>query len=217
VLSYNMRSLRDDAAAAVRVVRAAAPDVVCVQEAPKWWRWRSRCAELARQCDLLFVTGGLPAGNNLLMCTVAVDVHEAADFLFTRRFGLHQRGMATALCSLGGSRFRLVTTHLDLDAAERRKHVDEIFTLLGRLTEPVILGADVNEQPGDPAWQALAAGLPAVEAVGGTSSAITGHRRIDAIFVRPPIRVRSAVVIDSADVRIASDHRPVLAEFELPA
>ncbi|MFD0632519.1 endonuclease/exonuclease/phosphatase family protein [Catenulispora yoronensis] len=34
VLSYNVRSLRDDRAALARVVRGCEPDVVCVQESP---------------------------------------------------------------------------------------------------------------------------------------------------------------------------------------
>lgn len=204
-----MRSLRDDRAALVRVVRAAAPDVVCVQEAPKWWRWRSRCADLARRCDLFFVTGGLPAGNNILMAKVEVEVESRRDYLFTRRFGLHQRGMATAACSLGGARFRLVSTHLDMSASDRRVHVDELFAALGPLAEPLILGADVNEHPGGPAWEALSAVLP-------ESGAGTRGRRIDGVFLSPSVQVLSAAVLDSPDVRIASDHPPILLEVELP-
>lgn len=34
VLSYNVRSLRDDTEALARVIRACEPDLVCVQEAP---------------------------------------------------------------------------------------------------------------------------------------------------------------------------------------
>ncbi|MDP9240895.1 MAG: endonuclease/exonuclease/phosphatase family protein [Actinomycetota bacterium] len=208
VLSYNMRSLRDDRAALVRVVRDAAPDVVCVQEAPKWFRWRSRCADLARRCDLFYVTGGLPAGNNILMAKVEVEVESTADYLFTRRFGLHQRGMAMAVCSLGGARFRVVSTHLDMTASDRRLHVDEIFAALSPLTDPVILGADVNEHPGQPAWEALAAVLP-------ESGAGTRGRRIDGIFASPALTLQCAEVVDSPDARIASDHLPLLAEFEL--
>lgn len=209
VLSYNLRSLRDDRAAVVRVIRAADPDVACIQEAPKWFRWRSRCAALARDCGLFVVAGGLPAGNNLLMCKVAVQVVATRDVLLTRRFGLHQRGMTTAVCSLGGSRFRLVSTHLDVEAAERRKHVDEIFAALGSAAEPIVLGADVNEFAGDPAWEALAARLP-------ECGAGTRDRRIDGIFASPSVRVRASFVIHTPDVQIASDHRPILAELELP-
>lgn len=216
VLSYNVRSLRDDADAVARVIRAAAPDVVCVQEAPKWFHWRSRCAALARRCDLTVVTGGLPAGHNLLMCRVAVEADDPGAVQLSRAFGRHQRGVAMATCSLGGSRFRLVGSHLGLDPDERRRHVVEIFSLIGDPAVPVIIAADVNEPAGHPAWSALAARFPECAAAGGTFPAATGHRRIDAIFASPSARVLVASVLDSADVRAASDHRPVLAELELP-
>ncbi|MDQ6849758.1 MAG: endonuclease/exonuclease/phosphatase family protein [Actinomycetota bacterium] len=209
VLSYNLRSLRDDRAAAVRVIRAADPDVVCIQEAPKWFRWRSRCAALARDCGLFVVAGGLPAGNNLLMCKVAVQVMATRNVLLSRGFGLHQRGMTTAVCSLRGSRFRLVSTHLDVEATARRAHVDEIFAALGPEAEPIVLGADVNERAGGPAWDALTARLP-------ECGAGTRDRRIDGIFASPSIRVRASSVLHTPDVGIASDHRPILADLELP-
>lgn len=215
VLTYNVRSLRDDDAAVARVIRSAAPDVVCVQEAPKWWRWRSRCAALARRTDLMVITGGLPAGHNLLMCRVAVDVSETLDRQLSRSRGLHQRGVAMATCELGGSRFRLVGTHFSLDPRERRRHVEEILSLIGEPSEPVIIGADVNEAPGAPAWSALAARFPECAVTGGTFPADTGQRRIDGIFASASAAVSSAGVLDSADVRAASDHRPVLAEIEL--
>src|SRR4051795_12442339 len=49
VLSYNVRGLRDDQAALAEVVRGTDPDVVCVQEAPKYFRWRAKGAALARR------------------------------------------------------------------------------------------------------------------------------------------------------------------------
>ncbi len=216
VLSYNVRSLRDDPGAVVRVIAAASPDVVCLQEAPKWWRWRSRCAALARECDLLVVTGGLSAGHNLLLSTISVEVSATRDVLLSRHFGRHQRGVATAVCTVGGSTFRLAGTHLGLDAAERSRHAEEIGALIGDGDGPVILGADVNEPPGSPAWAALAARLPECRAAGGTYPAAGPQRRIDGIFAGPAVRVGSATVLDSPDVRVASDHRPVLAELELP-
>lgn len=216
VLTYNVRSLRDDAAAVVRVIRAAAPDVVCVQEAPKWWRWRSRCAALARKCDLLVVTGGLPAGHNVLMCRVEVQTHDTHAVQLSRAFGRHQRGVAMSTCSLRGSRFVLVGAHFSLDPQERRRHVQEIFALVGHGPEPVIIGADVNEQAAGGSWSAVDARFPEVGASGGTFPARTGQRRIDGIFTSPSVRVRSAVVLDSADVRVASDHRPLIAELDLP-
>ena len=46
VLSYNIRSMRDDTAALARVIRACAPDLVLVQEAPRFFRWRKAAARL---------------------------------------------------------------------------------------------------------------------------------------------------------------------------
>jgi endonuclease/exonuclease/phosphatase family metal-dependent hydrolase len=51
---------------------------------------------------------------------------------------------------------------------------------------------------------------------GFTSNVRARTRRIDGIFPGPGIGVRSVDVIDDSDVRIASDHLPVLAELELP-
>jgi endonuclease/exonuclease/phosphatase family metal-dependent hydrolase len=94
-------------------------------------------------------------------------------------------------------------------APDRRRHVDELFAALGPLDDPMILGADVNEHPGKPAWAALAERLP--EAGAGTPG-----RHIDGIFASPALKVLSTAVIESPDARIASDHLPLLAEFELP-
>lgn len=222
VLSYNLRSMRQDGAAVVRVIRAAQPDVVCVQEAPKWFRWRARCAALARRCGLVMVSGGIGAGNNILLCDIKVDVRQTRDVLLSRSFGLHQRGVSSAVCRLGGAEFLLATVHLDLGAAERRRHVDELLDTLSWAGDvPLILGGDINEQPPEPAFRELARRLVDVaEATGagdqGTSNAVDGRRRIDAVLVDPRVTPVSCRAVDSADVRIASDHRPVLAELDLP-
>ena len=48
VATYNIRALRDDGEAVVRVVRSLEADVVCIQEAPRFLFWRRRCHRLAR-------------------------------------------------------------------------------------------------------------------------------------------------------------------------
>jgi endonuclease/exonuclease/phosphatase family metal-dependent hydrolase len=223
LLCYNIRSLRDDRDAVVRVIRAAQPDVVCIQEAPKWWRSRSRCADLARRCDLVVITGGgNGTGHNLLMCTYAVDVHESRESLLSRRFGLHVRGVASAVCSLGGARFAVAGTHLDLDPAERLRHVPEVFAALEWVGEtPLVLAGDINETPDGAAWQSIATRLVDVQlacgaAERGTYSASSGRRRIDGVFADARIQPLSATVLEGEDVRKASDHRPVLVELDVP-
>lgn len=224
VLSYNIRSLRDDRAAVVRIIRDARPDVVCIQEAPRFLRWRQRAADLARRCGLVVIGGGRPACGNLLLCQIGVRVERHADIRLSHRRGTHRRGAAVGICSLGDRRFVLVGTHLDLYSSDRLRHVHELFARLhetvGDDSLPVIIGADVNEEPKQQAFAVLASRLRDTFATAGlgdgfTSTARQPRRRIDAIFAERRLWVKSCAVIESDDVAIASDHRPVLAEIEL--
>lgn len=223
VMSYNVRSLRDDARAVTRVIRNAAPDVVSVQEAPRFLRWRSKCAELARRSGLVVVCGGRPAAANLLLSTLAVDVRATREVKFSKDPRLHQRGSALAVLAKSGRTFTVAGTHLDLQAEPRLRHVGELRAHAEgfRPAEiPLIVAGDINEKPGEPAWCALTdIGVDAFAAVGigGGNSFPSGNptRQIDGMFVAAPLKVISAEVLDSPDVRIASDHRPLVVEVEL--
>jgi endonuclease/exonuclease/phosphatase family metal-dependent hydrolase len=223
LLTYNVRSLRDDAAAVARVIHSAQPHVVCIQEAPRFLRWRSTCAALARRSGLVVVGGGRPAAANLLLSSLAVEVEAADDVIFSRDSRRHVRGTATAILRLAGVRFAIAGIHLDLAAQPRRRHVDELHTTLERSLPaqvPVVVAGDVNDQPGSAVWGALSARyVDAWAAVGNgdgfTYSATRPHQRIDAVFADPRLGLRSARVLDGADVRVGSDHRPLLVEIDL--
>jgi endonuclease/exonuclease/phosphatase family metal-dependent hydrolase len=221
ILSYNVRSLRDDAQAVSAVIRACEPDVVCIQEAPRFLRWRSKCAELARESGLVVVTGGRTAAAMLLLASLRVRTIEAHDVLLSRKRGLHQRGIALATLQLGSSRFAVASIHLDLEAGERRRHVDEIVARTTMCADPVIVAGDINEEPEDPAWRALAQTYPDAYATGRiagghTYSATHPERRIDGIFVDSRITVLRCGVPDVPGIERASDHRPVLAVLQVP-
>ncbi|MDX6199247.1 MAG: hypothetical protein QOJ79_2398 [Actinomycetota bacterium] len=206
VLTWNVRSLRDDAAGVARVIRAAAPDIALIQEAPRLWRWRSKCARLARESGLVVVTGGRPAAGNLLLCSMRVRVVSAYDILLPKRPGLHRRGAVAAMLELEGQQVSVLGTHLDLDATARLGNAL-------RLREAAydVVGADVNEEPGGPAWSALSRGLEDIAAgLGPTFSVANLRRRIDALFVVPSWRARSCQVLDAGPV---SDHLPIVAEL----
>ncbi len=222
VLSYNIRSLRDDAAAVVAVIKACRPDVVCIQEAPRFLRWRSKAARLARLSNLTVVTGGRTAAGNLLLAGLRVDVHRSKDLLLSPTPGLHQRGLATSVLSVGGVRFGLAGTHLDLEPAPRARHAAEIIGHLDRLGVPVVVAGDINEEPTGQAWRLLAgrytdAYAAAPDGEAATSSALEPTRRIDGVFVDPAIEVTGCGVPDVPGITRASDHRPVLAVLRLPA
>ncbi len=225
VLSYNVHGLRGDRAALYRSVRAAAPDVVCVQEAPRRVRWRTRCADLARHCGLYFASGGGPAIGNMIMVDQRVRVHRSWSLRFPLTPGRHLRGVAFADCEAGGCRFTLVGTHLSTDPDERAGQADQLAPVLAGLAGSVLVGADLNEPPGGRVWSRLLdpglldAAQVAGATDGGASTATfpagAPHSRLDAVLVPAAATVHSYAVPDGPDLRRASDHLPVLVELSL--
>lgn len=223
-MTYNVRSLRDDAHAVVRVVRGADPDVLCIQEAPRFLFWRRKCARLAKRTGLRIAAGGRPAAANLVLVRPDVRIEAARSVLFTKDPGLHQRGVAMALLRVADRRVVVAGTHLDGYPEPRLRHVGELFAALDSFTPadvPTAFAGDFNDDPGTPVWSELGtrgadafaiAGEGEGEGAGCTLNVTDPTRRIDAVFAGPGLAVRAAAAIDSADVRIASDHRPVLAD-----
>jgi endonuclease/exonuclease/phosphatase family metal-dependent hydrolase len=221
VLTYNVRSLRDDATAVARVIRSAHADVVCVQEAPRFLRWRAKCTRLARRSGLRIIGGGRVAGANLLLAAATIEIAATRDVLLSRNRGYHQRGVAMAVLRLEGSTVAVAGTHLD--GQSQPHQIAELHSALDAFAPgiPAIVGGDINAVPGSPAWDSLTARGTDAFAVAGTGDGFTSNiaaptRRIDAIVADPPLVVRAAQVVDTPDVRIASDHFPVLAELDLP-
>src|SRR5690606_41727040 len=114
LLSYNVPRLAADETALVRVIRNAAPDLVFIQEEPRRFRWRYRCASLARRCGLFVAAGGAPAMGNLLLASRRVHVHEDWAMRFPLTPGRRLRGAAFARCSVAGRRFLAVGSQLSI-------------------------------------------------------------------------------------------------------
>jgi endonuclease/exonuclease/phosphatase family metal-dependent hydrolase len=222
LLSYNIRSLRDDRRAVARVIRAIDPDVLCIQEAPRFLFWRRKCRWLAAATGLQIASGGRSAAANMILVRPGIAVEAAHSVLFSKDPRLHQRGLALALLRLGRRRVVAAGTHLDGWPEPRLRHVRELFAALDAFVPegvPFALAGDFNDDPGSAVWDALSArGVDSFAAVGSgdgfTLNVTEPTRRIDAIFASPGLTPRSAAEVDSADVRIASDHRPFVAELE---
>jgi endonuclease/exonuclease/phosphatase family metal-dependent hydrolase len=239
VLSYNIRSMRDDTQALFQVIRECDPDVVCVQEAPRFLRWRTKCAWLAHEAGLVVLTGGRAAGAMLLLGSLRTKVVYTENRKLTRLPGLHQRGLAVAIIDIPGpgqtplpttARLCVATIHLSLLTPERREQVDEVLGHLDRVaslpgvgTPHVIVAGDINERPTGESWRALATrfrdAYPAAPWGGEfTSNAKHPYKRIDGIFVSDQIEVvRCGVPEHLPGLDVASDHRPVLATVRVPA
>jgi endonuclease/exonuclease/phosphatase family metal-dependent hydrolase len=215
-MSYNVRSLRDDVDAVARVVRRCAPDVLLVQEAPRFLRWRSKRAALARECGMVVATTDRPGGLCILT-SLRVDLKSTRFTLLPKQKGRHQRAMAAAVVSLGGVAWRVITTHLSTDPGERQLHLPAIHSALAVDAEtPLVMGGDFNEEPNGSVFGELTTTYHDCFAVAGsgdgnTSPAIEPRRRIDAILVDRSLTVVSCEAVGDEGVDIASDHRPVLA------
>lgn len=229
VLSYNIRSLRDDEEALARVIRACEPDLVFVQEAPRFFRWRKHAARLAAKTDLVVLSGGATAAGPLLLCSLRAFVERTEDVLLPRTPGLHRRGFATAVVRFGAARVGVASAHLSLDAAERRAQAGLLLDRVASLGTPYgIVAADVNEGPDGPAFGQLAGALQdcwTVAPWGGerTFPVSAPDRRIDAVFASAGVEVLACGVpvglpgVSSADLRSGTDHLPVLAALRLAA
>jgi|SRR6266536_116299 len=218
LLSYNVHSLRDDLDALAEVVRAAAPDVMVVQEAPRRFRWRARSADLARRLGLVVAGGGQPALGNLVLTSLRVRVHGHWCLQFPLTPGRHLRGAVVVDCEVGRSRFAVAGSHLATDAGERPTQAAILRRALTEVTDPLLLGLDVNETPDGAAWRILTQGLR--DAAGGVDTPtfpVSGPRgRIDAVIVDPRVRVLDYRVFDPPAARRASDHFPLLVDVQLP-
>ena len=220
LLTYNVRSLHDDKVAVAAVIRACDADVVCIQEAPRFLRWRSKCAALARESGMIVVTGGRVAGAMLLLARVGVEVEASYDVLLQKTPRLHQRGLAVGVLRVNGERYVVASMHLSLDDTERTRQVDEVVGQLERLGDgaPIVLAGDVNETPDRPRWHALSrrfvdAFTVAPFGSGNTYSAARPYKRIDGVFVDPSVTVLSCGVPDVPGIAQASDHCPVVADL----
>ncbi|MEU1761105.1 endonuclease/exonuclease/phosphatase family protein [Micromonospora sp. NPDC005223] len=221
VVSYNIHSQRDDTAALAEVVRTAAPDVVIVQEGPRRFRWRQKCAALAESFGMVVGAGGLPSLGNVLLTSLRVRVVDARCQRYPLTPGRHMRGVAYAQCRVGGVDVLLAGSHLSTDPAERPAQAAAFKRELAASTLPVVAGADINEGPDGPAWQTLAEGLTDTALAADRADRLTfscadPRRRIDALFVDPRITVVDYDVVDTPLTRRASDHFPVLVDLLLP-
>ncbi|GAB2680294.1 endonuclease/exonuclease/phosphatase family protein [Thalassiella azotivora] len=222
VLCWNVRDMLGDPLAVHRVVRAARPDVACLQEVSRRPLSRSRLAALARATGLLFTCGGRAGGGTAVLTSLRTRVDDAAagrlpvQGVLTRR-----RGWAGATVRLpGGGPLVVTSVHLGLDERERADHVRCLLDLRVPACPPAAVVGDLNEPPGGPSWRVLGERLADACPDGGpTFPARRPRRRIDAVLVDARVQVLGCGFpqgVSAKDVLAASDHLPVLASLVPP-
>jgi endonuclease/exonuclease/phosphatase family metal-dependent hydrolase len=229
VLSYNVRSLRDDTDALTRVIKACAPDLVLLQEAPRFFRWRKKITRLAAASDLVLLSGGGTAAGPALLCSLRATVERTEDVLLPLTPGQHRRGLASAVVRIGGARLGVLSAHLSLRPDERHEQAGLLLDHLTALgVTHAVAGGDLNERPGGRTFRRLGDGLLdcwTAAPWGGeyTFPAAAPDRRIDAVFVTEGVEVLGCGVpaglpgVAQDDLRAATDHLPVLTALRVPA
>ncbi len=221
VATYNTRDFRDDHRLAARLVRAIAPDVLCLQEVPRRLLAGRRVEGFARRCGLLATGPHRGSGGTTVLVSSRVRLLAAGHRRLPVRWPDRTRGWAEARVGLAdGVEVTAVSLHLSLRGDERVRHVEEV---LGRVrgTEPLVVAGDLNEEDDGPAWRRLVAagGLRVVAPGHPTFPAHAPRRRLDVVMASPGVHPVHAgdpgVGVPDAVWARASDHRPVWVDLEV--
>ncbi|HKC29555.1 MAG TPA: hypothetical protein VKB75_16185 [Jatrophihabitans sp.] len=158
LLSIDARTFGRDRARLAKAIAEAQPDVACVHRGPHLLRWRTISAAIGRRSGLVVVGGGRPAGANLLLSSLAVDVLAVRDVRLQPASQLDAPGACLAALRLRGQEFVLVSATLIGNAAERVAQARELQAAIDRLVPsapPTIISAQGADRPGTVAWQSL--------------------------------------------------------------
>ena len=215
-----------------RVIAAAAPDLVALQEIDLGRR-RSRAEDqaalIARQLGMHVVfcptvTRGQEHYGHALLSRWPIEVmkramlpHDPHGWWQEPRAGLWARVLVE------GTAVNVVTTHLGLGRRERMLQMRALLgeEWLGKVpaNEPVLLCGDLNLGPGSTPYGLAAARLRDVQAARqghrpiATFSSLRPLARIDHIFISPAFDVRHVFVPRTDLTRLASDHLPLVADL----
>ncbi|HSE07434.1 MAG TPA: endonuclease/exonuclease/phosphatase family protein [Nocardioidaceae bacterium] len=220
VLTYNIWMGGRGGGLLDQAVRAAAPDVLLVNESPKTpVLWRRRCRRLGQEWGLRYVAGGRDAGSNMILVAPAIGMKSTYVTTLRQPFLQPRRGIAAAQLRVQGMLVGVVSCHLSLDQQRRAEEVTRVIEVADRLRGTVIVGGDLNERPGGPSWRALrAAGyVDHGSDAWPTFPAEDPTKRIDALLVRDAGSVvhHGDPGIDRVLQERASDHLAVLAVLDL--
>lgn len=213
---------------------SAAPDVVLAQEVERvdgedQARWLAGSAGFDHVAVVR--TGrGVSRGEGLAV----LSRHPVTSLPLVRlpRAALdHPRGLQQVDITLDSHTVRVANTHLAwrLNAgAARARQTRAVVDAVAQVRRPVLVGGDLNDEPGSPALQALeaegftdcCAGRPDAQATFDAANAFMWQpelagRRVDHLLARGARLSEAYVVLDGAVGPVVSDHYGVRAVLRL--
>lgn len=219
--AYNVRG-RQDPEAIARVIEAARPDLVVLQEVSRGWLVDGGTdlpAWLSHRLGMPFLFRGTsdPVWGNALLSRLPVLASGWAGL--PQAGTLLPRGLLWAQLEVGPAQPILVLAthlhHIEEDHSARQAQVTALLSHWQGRPYSLLIG-DLNAQPDDPELAGIReAGwidswAEAGDGLGLTWPATDPAQRIDWIWHTPDLAARQAIVVDS----LASDHRPVLATID---
>ncbi len=244
LLTYNVLdgALPDRLPKVVRVLRAAGADIIAVQEARHWRR--NRREAFLKVSRSLRMPGLLFRANSGFDLAVFTRLPVAAHTNYGPHTNLVHTTAAVTLTAPSGIDFTVFATHLRPDYPHRRREAARLISwMLPYRNKFCAVCGDFNSlAAGDyVASRLLRAGSPITTGSRGIIAPIekagwvdcfrlrnprapgltlgTGRRvaRVDYIFASKPLadRLVACRVLSHPDARLASDHSPVWAEFDV--
>ena len=224
VVSYNVHSCTgtDGVFSPLRIAEVLAPlnaDFVALQEVEdREYDGKTVSEFLADSLGLLEAgrtthkRAGIDYGNYLLSRVPPLDT-TCHDLAVSQR---EPRGAIEADFKIGGYTLRLLATHFGLSMRERRAQLQTILPCLeNSAADLTVLCADFNE------WLPFSRIHRSLRRILGTApSARTFPSRppvlsLDRVYASPVATLVSSKAVTTVDARAASDHLPVVADFDL--
>jgi hypothetical protein len=186
VLAGDLADVGPDALA--DLVRSVQADVVVLRGGPRRLRWRTRTADLANRCGLVYAGGGEPALGNVILVGLRVAVRESWCVQFPLVPGRLMYGAVLVRARIAGTDVVLAGTRLSPYADERSGQATAVAQVLAETTgttgAPAVVAADVADARTSSAWRILADGRVEADP--------SAEEPTDAIFVDPSVIVSGA-------------------------
>lgn len=217
IASYNLRGLKDDATAAAAVVRAIAPDVLLLQELPRFPGSDYAITSFAREAGMLWSGRTRWLSGTGLMTGLRLLPTDSRDVKLQVGLRENPRSYTTArVRSPHGPDVTVTSIHLSLRDEQRVEHTRTLLAELGAEDGgPVVVGGDINEGHTGAAWQTLTSVLESVSDDRPTCPATRPQHCIDAIFSRGHSTVTPGDphLLEGMPLAEASDHLPVWVDL----
>jgi endonuclease/exonuclease/phosphatase family metal-dependent hydrolase len=219
VATYNTRDFLDDHRLAARIVRAVAPDILCLQEVPRWLFGGWRVRHFAAATGMSWPGGHRGSGGTTIFVSDRVRVLGSHHSRLPVRWPDRTRGYAVVRVAVpGGAELTAVSVHLSLKPDERVAHAERILQALAESGSLIIAG-DLNEGDTGAAWRLIDVPdrMRLVSPAVPTFPARRPRRVLDVVFASPDLRVkphREVSVPDAVWAR-ASDHRATWVDLEV--